>query len=135
MTALDIQPHSRRITHRAVLGLSALAAVAFISGVVRQLSPDPSLFPVSSPADHNYTGPPEATPAPALQVAAPEPVARQAPAAARDDDDADEAPAVAAPTTEAAAPPVDVTAAIPDQPATATPAPAPAPDPEAAPPT
>jgi hypothetical protein len=138
MSALDIQPHSARITHRVVLGLSALAAAAFLGGVVHQLTPDPSLFPESALATYDYGGPPQATPALALQAVV-EPTARAAPPATTEADEKDATPPSEQVEGAEPAAVVDVTAAIPDQPSPPAQAPgqpsAAAPDPDAAPPT
>ncbi|HEY2751500.1 hypothetical protein [Phenylobacterium sp.] len=136
MSALDIQPHSARITHRVVLGLSALAAAAFLGGVVHQLAPDPSLFPDSAVAAYDYGGPPQAAPAPALQAAV-EPTARPSSPATAEADEKDATPPIEQAQAAEPAPVVDVTAAIPDQPSPPAQAPGPAsgPDPDAAPPT
>src|SRR5437879_374918 len=78
MSALDIRPHSRRLSRLAVLALTLVAGGGFSLGLVRQLAP-PAPSPFSAPqglaaADVQV---PEATPAPALQVATSEPAPRR----------------------------------------------------------
>lgn len=82
MAALDIRPHSHRVSVLAAAGLSLLAVVAFAAGVTRQLAPQgPSPFPPPQEASlrievANGVAPPPADPprhsprAPALDEAA-----------------------------------------------------------------
>src|SRR5579859_2527080 len=85
MAALDIRPHSRRISGWAVVGLSILAVGAFASGLARQASSaGPAPFPAAqapAPGDAGLAvgAIPLATPAPELQVVDAAP-ARHAPA-------------------------------------------------------
>jgi hypothetical protein len=124
MAALDIRPHSRRISGVVVVGLSILAVGAFASGLARQASsPGPAPFPATrapSPGDAGLAvgAIPLATPAPDLQVADAAPV-RHAPAKdpAADATAPDADPAVAAP------PAVDAAATAAEPPPAPTPAP------------
>jgi hypothetical protein len=108
MAALDIRPHSRRISGLVVLGLSILAVAAFASGLARQASSGAAApFPVTQAASPGDAGLavgaiPLATPAPELQVAEAAPV-RHAPAKA--------------PPAETPAPDADPAAAAPPPPA------------------
>jgi len=82
MAALDIKPHSRRISGLVVVGLSILAVGAFASGLARQAQPSgPSPFPSAqgpTPSDAGLAvgAIPLATAAPELQVAVVAPVRR-----------------------------------------------------------
>jgi hypothetical protein len=124
MAALDIRPHSRRISGLVVLGLSIVAVGAFASGLARQVSSaGPAPYPAaqaSLPADAGLAvgAIPLATPAPELQAADATPVRR----APLKDLSADIAAPGADPATAAAPPPVDAAATAADR---APPAPAP----------
>jgi len=74
MTGLAIPSHSRRLSRMAVFGLTLLAAGSFAVGFLRQLdSTGPSPFPTArggaAQALAAANAIPDATPAPALQVA------------------------------------------------------------------
>jgi len=132
MSALDIRPHSRRLSRLAVLALALVAGGGFTLGLVRQLGP-PSPSPFSPPQGAAAAGVqvPEATAAPALQVATNEPAARRRAAEAAPDTPPTEADDAAPPE-----PPVPAAAGadtVPAADAAAT-APGPAPAPEPTPP-
>jgi len=111
MRALDIPPHSRRLSRLAVAGLALVATAALAEGFLRQhaaLAPEP----ISPAAGLTISTIPEATPAPALQVAQASAPRRARPA---DDapEDAGEAGSDAVAATDATAPtlPADAAAA------------------------
>ncbi len=129
MTGLAIPSHSRRLSRLAVLALTLLAAGSFMLGLTRQIGAGgPSPFPTAqgAPGARALDAIPDATPAPALQVAVNEPPTRRPAAAAPPDVTADlpESPA-AAPAEPVAAPGAPPAA---DASATAPDAPPPAPD-------
>jgi hypothetical protein len=80
MTGLAIPAHSRRLSRLAVVTLTLLALGSFTLGLARQLGGvEPSPFPPrQAPAAGAFDAIPDATPAPALQVASSEPVRRPA---------------------------------------------------------
>jgi hypothetical protein len=120
MAALDIKPHSRRISGLVIVGLSILAVGAFASGLARQANPSgASPFPLAQgsaayDASQAVGAIPLATPAPELQVAEAAPV-RHAPAK---DPSADAAadPNAPSPAAATAPPAVDVSASAPEAP-------------------
>jgi hypothetical protein len=141
MAGLAIPPHSRRLSRLAVLALVLLSGAAFAAGVGRQLQPaGPSPFPRTTLASDQARlpgDPPDATPAPSLQVAEAAAPRHRAPAASESDADAS-APLLdvaAAPTSPAAAAGAagaagaDAAANAPDQPPPAADPAPPAPDP------
>jgi hypothetical protein len=77
MSALDIRPHSRRLSRNAVLALALVAGGSFALNLARQLAP-PGPSPFSAPQGMAVAVQvPEATPAPAMQVATSEPPPRR----------------------------------------------------------
>ena len=122
MPGLQIQPHSRRLSNLAVVGLALLAAGAFGIGVSRQVHPPGALFPAAetTPAQAGSAAAaiPEATPAPDMQLAAVAPAPRHH--LAKDaalDPAAGEAPGAETP------PAVDTAAIVGDAPPSPGPAP------------
>lgn len=119
MSALDIRPHSRRLSRSAVLALALLAGGSFTLGLVRQLAP-PAPSPFSAPQGLSAAAQvPEATPAPSLQVATSEPPRRRAAEAAPEtpppEAAAPELLPVPAAASADAAPATDTAATSPDQ--------------------
>lgn len=145
MADLAIPPHSRRLSRLAVLGLGLLASAAFAAGLGRQLQPPgPSPFPRTTLAASQAQlagDPPEATPAPSLQVADVAPLAHHVPARADASDgtapllDVPAAPSSPAATATAGASATDAAANAADRAAPAAPEPTPAPPDAALPPT
>ncbi len=78
MTGLAIPDHSRRLSRMAVVTLTLLAAASFTLGLTRQFGgAEPSPFPTpqgAAAAARAFDAIPDASPAPALQVATSEPV-------------------------------------------------------------
>jgi hypothetical protein len=114
MAALQIPPHSRRISGLAVLGLTLLAAGSFTAGLTRQIDAAnaPSPFPAGPEASPRVAA---ASPAPAAepQVAVnTRPVRHVAPEIAAVADPADAAPDTA-PSAESL-PATDASATAPD---------------------
>jgi hypothetical protein len=123
MAGLAIPAHSPRLSRLAVVTLTLLAAGSFTLGVARQFeSAGPSPFPMSqgAAAARAFEAIPDATPAPALQVATNEPVRRPVARALPDVTDAlPEPPATAPaePTAAADSPPAaDASATAPETP-------------------
>jgi hypothetical protein len=130
MAALQIRPHSRRLSGLAVLGLTLLAAASFTAGLTRQIGAAnaPSPFPAGQEAAPQAA---IASPAPAgdFQVAARTPPPRHA----APQDTAAAASVDVEPVAASGAEPLpatDASATAPDQPEPpATPAPSPSQDP------
>jgi hypothetical protein len=123
MTGLEIPAHSRRLSRLAVISLTLVAAGSFTLGVARQFAgveSSPFPMPQGGAAGREFDAIPYATPAPALQVAASEPVRRPGARALPDVTAAlPEPPAVAPaePVAAADAPPAaDASATAPDTP-------------------
>jgi hypothetical protein len=119
MSGLEIHPHSRRITHFAVVGLSLVAAGSFALSLTHHAGPEAaSPFPaVEQSAAVAAGGIPEATPAPDIQVAAAaprklpvvhvEPVDSPDPAVAESPSPTDAAATTSDPPPRTPAPPAD----------------------------
>ena len=118
MSALEIKPHSRRLSGWAVGALSLLAAGSFTAGLARQIGAAnaPSPFPTGQEASPQVA----TASAPTMQLAAGTPAPRHAVAEAPP---ALDVPPQTAPAAEPV-PTTDASATAPDQ---AAPAPAPLP--------
>jgi len=116
MAALQIPPHSRRLSNIAVLSLSVISVAGFAAGVSRETpSSGPSPFPSPPATGQRLTDAiPDATPAPDMQVAATEPrhLRRAVEPAAETTVDT----AVSAPDGGTETPAADVAATVPDAP-------------------
>jgi hypothetical protein len=113
MTALDIQPHSRRISSFAIVGLSVVAAGAFAAGLSRQINrSEPAPYVAGAPpsaAALAAAAAPEATPAPDMQISTSAPVKRHGPPLLdlpAPDSEAAATPAASDASATVAAPPV-----------------------------
>jgi hypothetical protein len=117
MAALDIQPHSRRISGMAVAVLMLVAAGSFTVGLTHQMVADAATTerPQTSASAQAYAAIPEATPAPNPQLAAgTAPHRKAAPDPEPEPQPLADEPT--APPTAEAAPAVDAAATAPEPP-------------------